>query len=59
MLGAQLGELLRLGLSALCLAPQHQPGGAARCQRLAGGLSHSWQGLPWATVPGRQALGLA
>jgi hypothetical protein len=29
-LGAQLGELLRLGLAALRRAPQHDPGRSAR-----------------------------
>ena len=54
----QLGELLGLGLRALRLAPQHQPGRAAWRQGLARWLGHGRQGLPCAAVPGRQALGL-
>src|SRR4029453_14354205 len=53
-----LGELLGLGLSALCLAPQHQPGRAARRHGLARWLGHGRQGLPCAAVSWRQALGL-
>ena len=54
----KLGELLGLDLCALRLASQHQPGGSAWGQRRAEGLRHRWQGLAWAAVPRRQALGL-
>ena len=54
----QLGELLGLGLGALRLAPEHQPGRPARRQGLAWWLGHRGQGLARAAVPGGQALGL-
>ena len=58
LLRAQLGELLGLGLRALRLASQHQPGRPARRQGLARRLGHGRQGLARAAVPGGQALGL-
>ena len=47
-----MGELLCLGLGTLGLAPQHQPGGSTRRQRLAQRLGNHWQGSARAAVPG-------
>src|SRR5262249_48745622 len=54
----QLGALWGLGLRALRLAPQPQPGGAAWRQGLACWRGPGRPGVPRAAVPGRHALGL-
>jgi hypothetical protein len=56
----QLGELLRLSLNALCLAPQPQPGAAARRQELARRLKYAGagQGLPRAVLSRGETLRL-
>src|SRR5262249_45503634 len=51
--------LLALGVGPLGRTPQHQPGGPARRQGLAGRLCHHREGLAPALASGRQALGLA
>src|SRR5712691_6411545 len=55
----ELGELLGLGLGALRLTPEHQPGGAAWRKRLRRGLCHARKRLAPALASGGQALGLA
>src|SRR5262245_22538946 len=57
-LRAELGQLLRLGASALGLTPEAEPRRSARWQGLAYRLRHGRQGLPRAAWPGREALGL-
>jgi hypothetical protein len=58
-LRVKLGELLRLGLWALCRTPQHQPGRPARGERGRGGLGHDGERLAAALAAGWNALGLA
>ena len=59
LLGAQLGELRRLGLGALGLAAEHEPRRPAWGQRRGRGLRHDRQRLPPALASGGQALRLA
>jgi len=58
-LRVELGELVGLGLRALCLTPQDQPRRPAGCQGLGDRLRHHRQELAPALAAGWDALGLA
>jgi hypothetical protein len=57
-LGAPLGELLRLGLTARRRAPQHHPCRPAWRPGLTPRLRHARQGLPGAALPRSETLGM-